>query len=307
MWNGVFKKIIQGIIVGFAFIIGMGGGTVAVLLGIYDDLVKGIADFNKNPKESFRMLWAWGVGAILGAALLLYPIKLALEFFPFPVTTLVVGLTLGGLREITHITRREINIKNILFAVCAMLVAVGIGVISWFSSSSGALDTLSAGKLFLVFGIGAVESVAIVAPGISGTQFLLAIGYLDPILSLITGLFSGGNIAINLIFILVLGLGFLVGLVFISKLMKFFLTRHRTTTYFVLLGFIIGSIVACFFNGDIKTAYSVFNPWTTTSLWTVIASVVCFAVGFIISYFLLKFVENRADTNEQLSLSKEEE
>ncbi|MGI6713767.1 MAG: DUF368 domain-containing protein [Bacilli bacterium] len=306
MQNNIFKKIIQGIIVGFAFIIGMGGGTVAVLMGIYDDLVKGIADFNKKPRESFRLLWPWGVGAILGAALLLYPIKLALEHFPLPVTALVVGLTAGGLREITKITRKENSLKNILLAIIAMSIAVGIGVISWFSVSSGVLDTLSFGKLSLVFGIGAIESVAIVAPGISGTQFLLAIGYLDAILGLIVGLFSGGNITTNLIFILVLGLGFLIGLIFISKIMNFFLTKYRASTYFVLLGFIVGSFFACFFNGDIKTAYSIFTPWTAKTLWMVISGVVCLVVGFFVSYFLLKFVEKREEESSEFTVIEEE-
>lgn len=293
MRRNILKQLIQGIIIGFAFISGMGGGTVAILMGIYDDLVRGVADFNKNPKYSIKILWPWIVGAIIGVGALVYPIQLAIEHFPIPTTALIVGLTIGGLREITKITHKKANYKNILFAFIAMLFAAAIGVISWFSSSSGTLASLGANEIIIAFVIGFVESAAIVAPGISGTQFLLAIGYLNAVLALVTGLFSGGSIVTNVVLIFIIAIGFLVGVIAVSKIMKFFLTKYRIPTYFVLLGFIVGSIFACFVNGDIKTSYVIFSPWTSASLWTIIVSVVLLVSGFVLSYFLLKYVESQ--------------
>lgn len=49
-----FRQLIEGIAVGFAFVSGMGGGTVAVLIGIYDDIVDAIADFPKSPGEQIK-------------------------------------------------------------------------------------------------------------------------------------------------------------------------------------------------------------------------------------------------------------
>jgi len=305
MRRNIIKQLIQGVIIGFAFISGMGGGTVAVLMGIYDDLVQGVADFNKNAKASIKLLWPWVVGAVLGVGALIYPIQLAIEHFPIPTTALIVGLTIGGLRELTKITNKQVNLKNFIFAFIALVFATGIGIISWFSASSGTLSSLGITEVLIALGIGFIESAAIVAPGISGTQFLLAIGYFNAVLVLITGLFTGGNILTNLILILFIGIGFIVGVIVVSKIMKFFLTKFRIPTYFILLGFIVGSIFACFLNGDIKSAYVIFNQWDATSTWTIISSIILFAGGFILSYFLLKYIENQK--NESNTKIKNEE
>jgi len=100
-----FKLFLQGIVMGFALITAIGGGTIAVLMGIYDDMVFAVADFTKNPKKSISFLGPILLGVFTGVAVLIYPIKLFLEFAPFVATSLFVGLTLGGLyvfKETTH-------------------------------------------------------------------------------------------------------------------------------------------------------------------------------------------------------------
>lgn len=94
------KTFIQGIVVGFALISGMGGGTVAILMGIYDDLIIAIADFTKHPKASLQLLIPLLIGALVGIGALIVPINLALRYFPFPATSLFVGLTIGGFRSL---------------------------------------------------------------------------------------------------------------------------------------------------------------------------------------------------------------
>ena len=80
--NRFLKRFLQGLLLGFALITAIGGGTMAVLIGVYDELINAVSDFRKDPKKSLSLLTngAWRY-CKYGRAF--YPIKLALEHFPF--------------------------------------------------------------------------------------------------------------------------------------------------------------------------------------------------------------------------------
>lgn len=282
------KTFIQGIVVGFALISGMGGGTVAILMGIYDDLIIAIADFTKHPKASLQLLIPLLIGAFVGIGALIVPINLALRYFPFPATSLFVGLTIGGFRSLKKEVQGHANTLNIVFAIIGIVFAASFGVFSFFATGGVDLSLMSPLQFLLLFVVGFAASAALVAPGISGTLFLISIGYMEEITRVIKEILSFQNWGNNLLVAASLGLGIAVGFVVISKIMRFFLAKYKMPTYFVILGFIVGSIFACYFNGDIKSAYP-----ADFELGTLIASIVTLAIGIITSYYLLQLVEKK--------------
>ena len=54
--NSFLKRFLQGLLLGFALITAIGGGTMAVLIGVYDEVIDSVADFRKNPKKSLSII-----------------------------------------------------------------------------------------------------------------------------------------------------------------------------------------------------------------------------------------------------------
>ena len=72
---------------------------------------------------------------------------------------------------------------------------------------------------------------------------LMTLGVYTPIINILKEIMSFENLSHNLLLIIPIALGLVIGFIVISILMKYLLKKHTTSTYFAILGFIIGSIV----------------------------------------------------------------
>jgi len=288
------KGFIHGILIGVAFISAMGGGTLAVILGIYDDLVAAITNLRKDFKNSVTYLAPILLGAIVGIVSLAYPIKLFLEWQPFIAISLFVGLTIGGLVVFKNLTKGEAKFSNYLIAFAGFALVALIGVISWFtpeSVSQSTTITLTFKEIMLLFTIGFFASSALIAPGISGTMFLISLGYYNKIIELIKVVlsFSASSWGADFALLMSFSVGFIIGFFAISKLMDFLLKHFRNATYFAILGLIVGQIVISYFNGEIKVAYSTVN----FSLWQIVLSTAALIIGVATSFILLRIATKK--------------
>ena len=119
-----------------------------------------------------------------------------------------------------------------------------------------------------------------VIPGISGSLMLMLLGYYYPIVRTISDLVKFNNIFSNIMVLGVFGIGVLVGVVLISKLLEMLFKKFKTKTYFGVLGFIFASIIAipistCLERGDLNTTIP-----------NVIISIIFLIAGSIVSYKL---------------------
>ena len=117
--------ILKGAIFGIANIIpGVSGGTLALTMGIYEDLITSISHFFKQPKQSLKFIMPFVLGAALSILLMSKLISLCLDKFPFPTTLFFVGLIIGGIPLLTKKIRKvkptAINIS--LFILTFVLV-----------------------------------------------------------------------------------------------------------------------------------------------------------------------------------------
>ena len=95
--KGYLADFAVGIAIGIAFIIpGFSGGSVAAILGVYEKLINAIANIFKEFKKSVITLLPIGLGLIVGALALMFPLGYFLEHFPLPTVSLFVGLAIGG-------------------------------------------------------------------------------------------------------------------------------------------------------------------------------------------------------------------
>lgn len=142
----------------------------------------------------------------------------------------------------------------------------------------------------LLFIVGVVASYTLVIPGVSGSMFLLIIGYYHPIFNTISQIKT--NPSHSILVLMIFAIGLLVGFFTIAKIMKVLLEKYPRATYWAIVSFVIGSIPAIYISFDYTKA--VFN------IITVITSSICVVLGIIGSY-LVTIVTNK----KEKTLSKE--
>ena len=90
--------ILKGMIIGVANIIpGVSGGTLMIILGLYEEIISTISHFFRDFKKSLKLVIPLGIGMILSILILSKLISVCLKDYPFPTTLFFIGLILGGL------------------------------------------------------------------------------------------------------------------------------------------------------------------------------------------------------------------
>lgn len=237
---------IKGFLIGIANIIpGVSGGTLAITLGIYEKLIGTISHFFNNFKESIKFIAPIGIGAVLSIILLSNVISFCLDKYTLATILFFIGLILGGLPLLNKkIKGHYKHITNIIIFVITfgMVIALsllkGEGHISFISMNF--IDYI---WLFLV---GVIAAATMVIPGVSGSFVLMLLGYYQPIIDTISDLTKFNNIWQNILILIPFGIGVLVGIVVISKLLEFLFKKFEVKTYFGVMGFIIASIITIF-------------------------------------------------------------
>ena len=239
---------VKGACMGAADVIpGVSGGTIAFIMGIYDEFVGSLASINMEAVKllfsgKFKAFWKHingsflislvigiGISVVALAGLMQYllankPIQTWAFFFG-----LIVASSIFIIRGISGWKLREV-----LFLVFGMVLGVTICTLSPTQTPDG---------LWFIFISGAIAICAMILPGISGSFILLILGKYQYIMGVISDLVSGVNIGQNILIIGVFGIGAVIGILSFSKLLHWLLARWQKETMIVLAGFIIGSLV----------------------------------------------------------------
>ncbi len=245
----LIKDILKGAVIGVANAIpGVSGGTMMVSMGIYDDIIHCITHLFKQFKESVKTLLPYFVGMALGIVGLAYFIKALYANVPFQTSMLFIGLILGGLPILTgKLKGTKIKAPHILVflaffaAIICMQYFGGAG-----RDVSLGLDVFS---LLLLFLVGVIASATMVIPGVSGSMMLMILGYYNPIINSITDFTSAlaaGDFqkALHICGVLIpFGIGVVVGIFAIAKLIEILLKKYEALTYSAIMGLVISSPV----------------------------------------------------------------
>lgn len=273
------KLALKGFIIGVANIIpGVSGGTLAITLGIYEKLIGIISHFFKNVKENIKFLLPIGIGAVLSILILSKVIAFSLENYPFPTTLLFIGLILGGLPMLFSKIKKGQK-KGRLSNLLIFLITFSIVTIFGFMNTGNAMVNLSNVDIvgyILLFLVGMIAAATMVIPGISGSFMLMLLGYYKPIVNTISDLASFKNILDNILILLPFGIGILVGIVLIAKLIELLLEKFPTKTYYGIIGFVISSIITIFLP-LVNVSYTI--P-------SVIVGIILLLLGGVIAYKL---------------------
>lgn len=241
------KFVIFGAIVGVANIIpGVSGGTMAVILKIYDRLIETLS--LKNVKKNLPFIIPLGIGAAVGIVLFSKAIEFLLGNYPMATNFTFMGLILGSIPMIFQRARGEkIEAKGMVSFLVALVVMVVIALLK--PAESNAVLALTPLNLLILFGASAISTFAMILPGISGSFVMLVLGVYTTVLTSISGVFTwpiDGATWHCVGMLIPVGLGCIVGLIFGSKLVDVLIRKQPQATYFAILGLVVGSLLAVF-------------------------------------------------------------
>lgn len=274
--------LIKGIFIGIANIIpGVSGGTIALIMGIYEKFVNSISHFLKNFKENIKFLLPLLIGIALSMVLMSDVISFSFNKFPLATTLFFMGLVMGGVPFISHKVVDKKNTSNWLIFIISFSIVISMIIIGNLGINSGSVsfDNMNIIGYIKLFIIGMISSATMVIPGISGSLILMLIGYYYPVLELIKAFVHFKDLASNFIIILVLGLGVLMGIVLVSKIIEKLFSKYENKTNYAIYGFIVASIFAIPLATFLKISYSI-------NLIELLIGILIMIIGYIISYKL---------------------
>ncbi len=243
--------VIKGFIMGIANIIpGVSGGTLALTMGIYENFIGAISHFFSNLKENIKFLLPIFIGIGLSLLTMSNVITASFNKYPIPTTLFFMGLVIGGIPMLFSKIKGTKEVKKPISYVILFLTFLLVMVLAFskeiFGGTLGNADFSNLnilGYLNLTL-IGTIAAATMVIPGVSGSLVLMLLGFYFPIVNVIKELTHFNNIGSNILIAGFFGVGVLIGIVLIAKLIEWLLAKFETFTYFGVIGFIIASVLA---------------------------------------------------------------
>ena len=273
------RLFVNGFLIGIANIIpGMSGGTLALVLGIYERLITALRNigastvkrllsiftFRKTAFSDFRdelrridfsFLMILGIGAVAAVLVSTRLIDYLLKFHHDATYGFFFGLVLTSIlvpfRMLKGFSWRELFVLLAAVVLIVFIEELKKSAVDASSFSGEGLE-VSIGALAIFFGCGALAISAMILPGVSGSFLLLAFGvyfplvtaikkFMDDVPRLLKGDISPPILS-NLLILTFFALGCLFGLLAFTRLLNFLLARYRNLTITFLIGLMVGSL-----------------------------------------------------------------
>ncbi len=232
------SNILKGLVIGSAMLIpGVSGGTTAIILDVYDDLISSISSFFKETKKSLYTLITVGIGAVLGILLFSRAILYVTNKFYVPMMFLFLGAVLGSVPMLYK--KADIKKFNAGLIIYPLIGAACVYLLELIPKDSLKIP-VGAGfySYLIVILAGIVLSIGLVLPGISVSYMLLILGIYETTLSSIENM--------QYMFLLSLLFGVALGVVLTTKLLEYTMKMYPSQTYLLIIGFVLASLKEVF-------------------------------------------------------------
>lgn len=258
---------------------GVSGGTVALVVGIYERLFTAISSFDRKflrlliggrIGEAFkhcngRFLVSLLIGVAVGYVVMSKGIKILMSSESLRPLTLAsfAGMIIGSL----WIVFGMIHFKNLPTLAMNWIAAIAGCVLSITIAMQSNSSTEEIGLLYL-FVCAVIAICAMILPGISGAMLLLIFGVYYFVLDIPSELLEFKNVSRNLLRLTIFASGCAVGLLAFSRVIKWLLNTHRMPTLSAMMGLMAGSLVILWpfqnrieaANPEHKPSYQPFMP-----------------------------------------------
>ena len=285
----IIMRFVQGFFMAAADSVpGVSGGTIAFLLGFYDEFINALDDLFKGKlsekKKALLFLLKIGIGWVAGFLICAVLLVKLFDKKRYGLSSLFLGFIIFAIPLVVIEEKKVLKgkYKNIIFSLLGMGLVVGISLLN---TKSGLVDVgnithLTIPLAIYIFLTGAIAITAMVLPGISGSTLLLIFGLYMPIMTCVKKVLSFNfNYLLPLLIFLA---GILVGIVTFVRLIKKSLVKYRSQTIYTIIGMMLGSLYAIVQG---PTTLKVPQPAMTFSTF----SILWFIVGVVIIFLLQVF------------------
>jgi len=284
---------LKGIIIGVANVIpGVSGGTIAVVLHIFDRMIDAINHFTKDIKKHIMFLLPLLLGASVGVLAFSVLIDFCLENYSLPTCGFFAGLVAGSIPLIYGMAKSKRPVGKsdkhyIIYTLLAFALVIFLSTMKTAEGGTAVVGTVSAGLMLKAFFGGAVASAAMIVPGISGSFMLVLMGLYNVVIGYVALvkdflLTFDMTILVSIIkFCAPLGIGMVLGAIVISRLIEFLMNKYHTETYYIILGLILGSLIGIFLDPIAFGSYSGSIPFSAY-IATAVTAVLGFAAAMLL-------------------------
>ncbi len=246
---------------------GVSGGTMAVVVGIYEKLIHAINGLKREPKEHFLFLLQFALGAVTGFLMFARLITFLLEnSITSPLTKLFFcGVVIGGIPLL--VKKSEIDNLKGMHIVSLMLGAILVFAMRLLPEG---LFCVGTGVTFwiLQFVAGVIIAIALILPGISVTHILYIMGLYEVVLQKVYEM--------RILSLIPLFTGVVLGTFFTTDLLEKGMKRYPQEVYMAIIGFVSASLIQLIPGGESQLSFT---------------GVLIAAFGFVGMYYLTKRVE----------------
>lgn len=254
----VIKNLLAGLVIGVANIIpGVSGGTMMVVLNMFDKIIGAVSEFRKNIKGNILFLLQILIGAAVGIVLFSKGITFMLSNYPMITNFFFIGLIIGSIPLVYKNAmavkdtaakgeKAKVGVGSVIAFVLAFALLV---IIAFTQASEGTVDIYTVSVDFMLmlklfFG-GLIAAIAMIVPGVSGSFVMVLFG-IYPLVAGAAAVVFPVNMDnwLGILFPIGIpaGLGILLGLLIGAKLIDVLLKRYTQQTYFGILGLLLGSL-----------------------------------------------------------------
>lgn len=299
-------NVIKGFFIGVAAVVpGLSASIFAIAVGLYEQLLFAVSDLRHNFVKHVLFLIPIGIGVGIGGLVSVDVTLIVIERFPAYAYLFFMGLVLGSVPMIVRKIKATgdggpwvISAKDVGDWVIAVLAFVAVLAMAGAAGDSDYVAMYRIGGVLdfvWIMAVGAISVSLMILPGVSGSLILIILGQLgtvynaasaagDFLISMVSSSYERAFDAFYTLFILVpFGIGAVIGLFSIAKLMSWLLKSFEKSVYYGVLGTLVATMVVLFNMGVIENIYG--GDWSQAFALVGIGAV-CVAGGYICTKLL---------------------
>lgn len=257
------KVFVKGAVIGGSMLLpGLSGGTLAILLRIYDKLIRAVSDITKKTeiKRNFIFLGIFSLGGLIGVICFSHILSSVLSLWGFYLSFLFMGAVIGTVPIIYKQSGADrISLKDVLFTAVGVTISVSINLIPENLMNFSGINSFS--EFLLLFLAGLFIAIALILPGISVSYTLLILGIYQRVIDAVKNL--------DILYILPIAFGCVVGILGFTRLLDYLMTKFTRSVYMIISGFVISCIPRIFPGLPTGAGYLIAIPLLIVGFWIV--------------------------------------
>ena len=228
------KDILVGALVGLVSMLpGASGATIAVIFGIYERLVSDLADIRHRLLKDLRFIILIFIGIVLGMMVCAFGLEFLMDHIEVPTMFFFAALIVAQIPDIMKLGDDGEPLSK--WNIAAFVVGFVIMIAFLFLGDGNDVELEGITGTILMVLVGIILAVSKLAPGVSGSTVLLALGLYAPFMHALTDMDIG--------YLLPILIGLVIGVLGFSKIVDHCMRNHKKSTYVMILGLTAGSVI----------------------------------------------------------------